>query len=180
MAKLLFFLRSLLHAANSPLFALSPSLVVLHTHGLLATFISGATLSGLAMIEVLGWLALCVSLDSSVSSHQSHLVSLLASFILSCLIILSHLISCHFVLPYPICPAAFASFISSLRSLSSVMAAIHDLSIGAHLAGFQACYLPGSRMSFYPSLEQPKVSPHIKVIIDLWLTSAQAFQRSND
>ena len=153
MAKLLFFSCSLLHAANSPLFALLPSLIVSHTHGLLATFISGASLSSLAVIEVLGWLALCVSLDSSVSSHQ---------------------------LPYPICPAAFASFISSLRSLSSVMAAIHDLSIRAHLAGFQACYLPGSRMSFYPSPEQPKVSPHIKVVIDLWLTSAQAFQRSND
>lgn len=97
MAKLLFFSCSLLYAANSPLFALLPSLVVSHIHGLLATFISGAFLSSLA-----------------------------------------------------------------------------------HLAGFQACYLPGLRMSFYPSPEQPKVSPHIKVIIDLWLTSAKAFQQSND
>ena len=144
---------SLLHATNSLLFVLLPSLIVLHTHGLLATFISGASLSSLAMIQMLCWLALYILFDSSVSSHWSHLASLLVSFIppliylvLSCLVL---------SLPYPNCPIAFASFTWSLQSLSSTMVAIHGLSITVHLAGFQVHYMLGSRMGFYPAPEQP-------------------------
>ena len=104
MTELMFFLHSLQHAANSLLFVLSPSLVVSHTHGLLATFISGASLSSSAMIEMLCWLALCISFGSSISSHRSHLVSLLISFIPPHLIylVLSHLVSLC------LCPIIFA------------------------------------------------------------------------
>ena len=90
-----------------------------------------------------------------------HLITLIPSCLPSCLIHttpshLSCLVSSCITLslPYCICPVVFASFTWSLWSPASTMVAICSLSITAHLAGFQVCYMPGSRMSFYPAQEQ--------------------------
>lgn len=142
------------------------------SHGLPATFISGASLSGLAVTEILcvGLLrAFCLShlshLIHPFLSHSSHPISFIQS----------HLVSGCIVLCCPICSIVFVLYMLSLRSLFSIVAAIHGPSIVAHLTGFKPHYIPGSMMGFYPAPEQPKVSPYSEHVVDIWANFQSGF-----
>ena len=101
----------------------------------------------LACFVRLVWLIhLITSIPSCLPSHLIHTTPSHLSCLVSSCITLS--------LPYHICPIVFASFTWSLQSPASTMVAIHNLSITAHLAGFQVRYMLGSRMSFYLVQEQ--------------------------